>query len=129
MKPKTGRDFVDKIAPLVLHQCWCSFQLGAGQSYNLTPTEEQMKSLKDSIVTFLRNPKITPQQMHENWVRFKTANGWLYGLAKDESIKIHPNLIPWKDLSDIEKKKDVMHLESQKFMFEIAKMVNEDDVS
>jgi len=126
MKDKRIREFVDKIAPLVLHQCWCSYQLGCGQSYNLVPTEEQLKSLKDAINTFLRNPMVTPEEMHRNWMNFKIANGWLFGLAKDESLKYHPNLVDWKYLNDVEKKKDTMHIEAQRFMYEIAKMVNDE---
>jgi len=117
------KEFLDKIAPLILHQCWCAYQMGAGQPYNVKPSVEQLKSLKDAIVTFKRSPNVTSEQMHENWMRFKLADGWIYGLAKDESQKMHPNLVPYKDLSNVEKNKDGMHLEAQKFVAALYKML------
>jgi hypothetical protein len=122
-----NKAIVEKYAPHILHHCWCAFQLGAGQGYNLVPSKEQIDSMINAIELFKRNPDITPEKMHENWMKYKLANGWIYGLAKDESQKMHPNLIPWKDLSDVEKKKDIMHLEAQKFIAELVKVAQKYD--
>lgn len=44
------------------------------------------------------NKDITPEESHINWMGHKLQNGWVYGESKDEEKKIHPNLVPYRDL-------------------------------
>jgi hypothetical protein len=48
----------------------------------------------------------TPEQSHENWVRFKVTNGWTLGPVKDEMTKQHPLLVPYAELPESQKAKD-----------------------
>jgi len=43
---------------------------------------------------------------HIRWSWDKRLNGWIYGTVKDNSNKIHPGLIPYRELSESEKEKD-----------------------
>lgn len=48
----------------------------------------------------------TPEQSHDNWVRFKVTNGWTLGPVKDEATKQHPLLVPYDELPESQKVKD-----------------------
>ena len=44
---------------------------------------------------------------HERWCKERIADGWVYGEKRDNEKKRHPSLIPWEELSQEEKQKDV----------------------
>jgi serine phosphatase RsbU (regulator of sigma subunit) len=43
---------------------------------------------------------------HIRWSWDKRLNGWIYGNIKDIKNKIHPGLVPYRELSESEKEKD-----------------------
>ena len=43
---------------------------------------------------------------HQNWMRFKEADGWVYGPKKDAELKVHPCMVPFSDLPEDQKAKD-----------------------
>ncbi len=47
-----------------------------------------------------------PSESHTAWVKQKIANGWVYGLVKDDEKKTHPCIIPFDSLSKEEQVKD-----------------------
>lgn len=99
---------------LVHHSAWVGYQIAAGQPYNLRPTDAQLASLRDAAARFAEHPDMTPEQNHENWMRYKLANGWRHGPTKDEAAKTHPDLVPFDELPEVEKRKDVMDLEARR---------------
>ena len=44
---------------------------------------------------------------HERWCKERKADGWVYGKKRDNAKKIHPSLVPWEELSEEDKQKDV----------------------
>lgn len=48
----------------------------------------------------------TPEQIHENWCRFKREHGWTLGPVKDEMKREHPLLVPYAELPESQKLKD-----------------------
>lgn len=50
----------------------------------------------------------TPEQSHESWLKHKTADGWVYGEAKDAVAKTHPCMVPYADLSEEQRAKDTL---------------------
>lgn len=48
----------------------------------------------------------TPEQTHNQWMAAKRAQGWNYGEVKDESKKLHPCLVEYKDLPLEQRVKD-----------------------
>lgn len=48
----------------------------------------------------------TPETLHENWLRAKLADGWVYGPIKDSETKQHPCLVPYDQLPEEQKRKD-----------------------
>lgn len=58
----------------------------------------QKASCIDGVQFHLRNPGVTPEQSHENWMRHKEADGWVYGPVKDPEKKQHPCMVPYSEL-------------------------------
>ena len=43
---------------------------------------------------------------HDRWMEAKAEDGWTYGPERDNARKIHPLMVPWKDLSEEDRDKD-----------------------
>jgi hypothetical protein len=44
---------------------------------------------------------------HARWMAEKILQGWSYGIPRDNEKKIHPSLLPYDQLSDEDKGKDI----------------------
>jgi hypothetical protein len=44
---------------------------------------------------------------HDRWMSLKFANGWQYAPETDKTNKMHSDLVPWEELSEFAKKKDM----------------------
>ena len=74
------------------------------------PWENTSDAIKDSAIDGVQyridNPKATPKEMHDNWVKFKKEEGWKHGKEKNAFRKTHPCICAYKDLPDEQKRKD-----------------------
>jgi hypothetical protein len=52
----------------------------------------------------------THEQLHDEWRKFKYADGWSYGPEKDAECKTHPCLVPYDELPEEQKLKDRVFL-------------------
>lgn len=68
--------------------------------------ENIKKSAIDGVKYLIANPEATGKDMHDNWVKFKKADGWVYGEIKDASKKTHPSMRPYDQLDARERMKD-----------------------
>ena len=59
-------------------------------------------------VEFHLNNDTTPEQSHENWMREKEADGWVYGPTKDPEKKEHPCMVPYDQLPLEQRTKDYL---------------------
>lgn len=91
----------------IRHIGWVAYQIAAGQKYNEEINEDQLKSLLGGIRFQDEHPDNTPEQNHNNWMKMKVSQGWVYGKVKDFERKTHPDLVPFNELPDIERKKDI----------------------
>lgn len=48
----------------------------------------------------------TPRQQHENWMRTRIADGWVYGPVTDRAKKINQCLVPYDELPPEQRIKD-----------------------
>lgn len=90
----------------VRHIAWISYQIAAGQPWNAEINGDQMESLLDGIAYLRMHPEATPETNHENWMKEKVRQGWKYGIKKDFEKKTHPDLVPYDELAEIEKRRD-----------------------
>lgn len=49
---------------------------------------------------------VGPIEMHDNWLRHKANDGWVYGKTKDAEKKTHPCMVRYEDLPAAQQKKD-----------------------
>lgn len=71
--------------------------------------QDQIDSTLDGIKFVTENPDATPEQQHEQWSKFKTESGWVYGPVKDEVKKTHPCLVPYNELDAFDRIKDTIY--------------------
>jgi hypothetical protein len=43
---------------------------------------------------------------HDVWAQQRLLEGWRYGRQRDDAEKRHPNLVPYENLSELEKEYD-----------------------
>lgn len=93
----------------VCHEANRALQRQMGEIVNF-PWENTAQSLRDSIIDGVIEAERgkTPEEMHKSWVRYKTEEGWTYGPVKDFASKTHPNLVPYKDLPEAQRLKDMV---------------------
>ncbi len=72
----------------------------------------QKATIVDGIALFVSNPDVTPEQSHENWLKRKREDGWVYGPVKapDATPPTHPCILPYGELSPEQRRKDRLFL-------------------
>lgn len=50
----------------------------------------------------------SPEELHGSWMQAYFAMGWSYGKTYDRGNKIHPDLVPYTDLGQLERDKDAV---------------------
>lgn len=68
------------------------------------------QSAMDGVKFFIDNPTATPEMSHQNWTKFKVADGWVYGEEKNTNLKTHPCLVPYGDLPLDQRLKDSLFI-------------------
>jgi ryanodine receptor 2 len=46
------------------------------------------------------------EHTHDLWAAQRIHDGWTYGPSRNDQLKQHPSLVPYKDLSESEKEYD-----------------------
>lgn len=73
--------------------------------WDIAPSNIKASAIQ-GVLARLNHPEWTPEDMHNNWMKFKKEDGWVYGTVKDTVQKTHPSLVPYSHLPDREKFKD-----------------------
>lgn len=71
--------------------------------------EQAQQWQKVSVINGVKNhltENVTPEQSHENWVKHKLEEGWIYGEERNAELKTHPCIIPFDELSVNQQRKD-----------------------
>jgi len=72
--------------------------------------EQSRDSVISGVKRHLENPKETPEQNHEAWIAYRTAEGWVYGTSKDPEKKTHPCMVPYAALGPFAQSKDAVFM-------------------
>lgn len=67
-------------------------------------------SLVAGINRIIENPAETPEQNHNEWMKFRASEGWVYGPIKDMEKKTHPCMVPYSALGPFQQSKDSLFL-------------------
>jgi hypothetical protein len=67
----------------------------------------------EPLVTFTpETMSVLARMEHERWMTDRAHDGWRYGPLRDNRRKLHPSMVPWEELSDSERQKDVDAVEN-----------------
>ena len=50
----------------------------------------------------------SPEELHGSWMQAYYAMGWVYGPEYDRDKKVHPDLVPYDQLGQLERDKDAV---------------------
>lgn len=93
----------------VCHQAnkaWCESQGDLTQPDWADAPDWQCNTMINGVKFRLENPDVPASAMHENWMKEKLSQGWVYGDVKDVEKKTHPCLVPFDQLPEFQQKKD-----------------------
>ena len=72
--------------------------------------EWQKQSAVNGVNFHLSNPDSKPCDSHNNWLKEKTANGWIYGEIKNPDKKEHPCMVSYESLPINQQIKDSLFI-------------------
>jgi len=52
----------------------------------------------------------SPEELHGSWMQAYFAMGWGYGVEYNREKKVHPDLVPYADLGQLERDKDAVFI-------------------
>ena len=54
------------------------------------------------------NRSMSPEELHGSWMQSYLTMGWVYGKMYDREKRIHPDLVPYASLGQLERDKDAV---------------------
>lgn len=88
------------------NRAWCEAHDDSSQRPWAEAEPWQRESAISGVLFALDHPNAPDSAQHENWMRDKIADGWVYGKIKDAAAKTHPCLVPFDQLPPVQQKKD-----------------------
>ena len=65
----------------------------------------------------------SPEELHGSWMRSYLSMGWVYGEDYDREKRIHPDLVPYAQLGQLERDKDAVFVAlceiARNFIYEV----------
>lgn len=68
--------------------------------------EWQRESARDGVRFIEANPDASDSASHDNWMKVKKAEGWVFGAVKDPENKTHPCMVHYEALPVSQRFKD-----------------------
>ena len=98
---------IEQIAKLCheVNRAYCE-SIGEYSQSSWEDAPEWQKQSAINGVEFHLNNDPTPKDSHDNWMRQKLSEGWIYGEEKDPEAKTHPCLVEYQQLSQEQRSKD-----------------------
>ena len=77
------------------------------------PWDDREKPFKEQFLEVIErqcgdNRSRSPEELHGSWMQSYITMGWVYGEKYDREKKIHPDMVPYDDLGQLEKDKDAV---------------------
>lgn len=97
----------------ILHEANRQLSMTYGETPDLPWSDPALpehcrESARNNITFSLDIGSFDPKDAHQRWMDNKLADGWRYGGMKSYEKKTHPCLLPWDQLSPLQKRKDIM---------------------
>jgi hypothetical protein len=107
---KPNAQAITKIAR-VMHETMRAWQAANSQK-PAPPWGRAPQWMKDasiaSVIWRTENPNASISAQHDQWMAQKKADGWKHGRVKSATKKTHPLLVPYGQLSEVERRKDAL---------------------
>lgn len=71
--------------------------------YNPMPVSVEDVVLPDNLSPLT---EMLAKNVHEVWAESRISQGWTYGKERNDERKTHPCLVPYEELSEVEKQYD-----------------------
>jgi len=100
--------FVTQIA-ITCHEVnriFCEFNDDFSQPNFINAPDWQIESAINGVIFHIENPDANDSASHDNWMKQKIADGWVYGEEKDVDKKTHPCIVPFEELPKHQQFKD-----------------------
>lgn len=77
------------------------------------PWDEREQDFKDQFLKVIERQcgsqrSSSPEELHGSWMQAYLAMGWVYGEKYDRENRVHPDLVPYADLGQLEQDKDAV---------------------
>lgn len=72
-------------------------------NYTPQPIDTSKVKLPEELDSLV---EIIAKNVHEVWAQNRISEGWSYGSVRNDEIKQHPCLIPYENLTEVEKDYD-----------------------
>lgn len=77
------------------------------------PWEEREQDFRDQFLKVIERQcgeqrSHSPEELHGSWMQSYFTMGWVYGEKYDRENKIHPDLVPYAQLGQLERDKDAV---------------------
>lgn len=85
-------------------------------------------SFKDQFLNVIErqcgeNRSVSSEELHGSWVQSYLIMGWIYGEVYNREKKIHPDLVPYSKLGQLERDKDAVFIAlceiARQFIYEV----------
>lgn len=89
---------VEEIARITheVNRAWCEFNGDHSQPKWDDAPQWQRDSAMSGVRFHQANPNAGDSASHDEWLRHKKAEGWVYGPVKDPEAKQHPCMVPFE---------------------------------
>lgn len=88
------------------NRSWCEINGDHSQPRWEEAPQWQRDSAIAGVAFHRANPDAGDSASHDEWMRHKLADGWVYGPEKDAEAKTHPCLVPFEELPHAQQFKD-----------------------
>lgn len=110
---RTVSDAMVDVIARVAHEAnraWCYEHGDDSQPRWDDAPDWQRESARNGVVFVIANPAADAEASHDSWMFSKSADGWVYGEVKRPDAKTHPNLRPYAELPEFQRRKDALFL-------------------
>jgi len=90
--------------------------------------KDREDSFKDQFLNVIErqcgeNRSVSSEELHGSWVQSYLIMGWIYGEVYNREKKIHPDLVPYSKLGQLERDKDAVFIAlceiARQFIYEV----------
>lgn len=102
--------------------------IAAGAPIIPVPWKEREEAFRTQFVDVIERQcspqrSTSPEELHGSWMQAYLTMGWVYGETYDREKRIHPDLVPYAQLGQLEKDKDAVFVA----LCEIARLYIRED--